>query len=203
MNRVRKHDAVRAEIARAAVRSFLRNGFEQTTVDDIAAAAGISRRTYFRYFSSKDESLLSKMQEVGISVAERLAQVPETVPPLIALREAFLQVESNLGEVRERQRALANMLRTNPRVHGAFLVVQLEWIDELTAILASRHGDHERMADRFHALMALNAWNLAVDRWLDEPVSTLRDQAMHVFTELLLLAPPPEDAGGVASSGAR
>ncbi|MCA9846415.1 MAG: TetR family transcriptional regulator [Dehalococcoidia bacterium] len=191
VNRVRSHDTVRAEIARAAVRSFLRNGFEQTTVDDIAAAAGVSRRTYFRYFGSKDESLLSQMQEVGVFVAERLARVPETVPPLVALREAFFQVESTLAEFRDRQRALATMLRTNPRVHGALLVVQHEWVDELASILTTRHGGQERMADRFHAHMAVTAWNLAVDRWLDDPASTLRDQAMDVFRELdeLVLAP--------------
>ena len=188
---MRKHDAVRSEIARAAVRSFLHNGFEQTTVDDIAAAAGISRRTYFRYFGSKEDSLLSQMQEVGVFVAERLARVPETVPPLIALREAFFQVESTLGEFRARQRALAKMVRTNPRVHGAFLLVQHEWVDDLASILARRHGGQERMADRFHAHMAVTGWNLAVDRWLDDPASTLPDQATYVFRVLdeLLLAP--------------
>jgi AcrR family transcriptional regulator len=201
VNRVRNHDTIRSEIARAAVRSFLQDGFEHTTVDDIAAAAGISRRTYFRYFGSKDESLVSKMQEVGILVAESLARAPVTVPPHIALRDAFLDVESHLGEFPDRQRALANMLRTNPRVHGAFLLVQLEWIDELSAILASRHGGQEQMADRFYAHMALGAWNLAVDRWLDDPASTLRDQAIQAFTELAALLPTAEHdaAAGVCT----
>lgn len=112
---MRNHDTVRAEIARAAVRSFLRNGFEQTTVDDIAAAAGVSRRTYFRYFGSKDESLLSQMQEVGVFVAEHLARVPETVPPLVALREAFFQVESRWPSFAS---ASARWQRCSERIHA-------------------------------------------------------------------------------------
>ena len=187
VNRLRSHDTTRAEIARAAIRSFLRDGFEQTTVDDIAAAAGISRRTYFRYFGSKDESLLSGMQEVGILVADAFRRIPATVPPLVALRDAFLEVEGSLAEFPDRQRVLGKMLRTNARVHGALLLVQLEWIEDLTEVLASRHGGEERTVDRLLAHMAMDAWNLAVDRWLEDPSATLRNHALHTFAELMSL----------------
>lgn len=189
VNRLRSHDTTRAEIARAAIRSFLRDGFDSTTVDDIATAAGISRRTYFRYFGSKDESLLSGMQEVGILVAEAFRRMPTTVPPLVALRDSYLEVEASLAEFPERQRALGKMLRTNNRVHGALLLVQLEWIEDLTEILASRHRGEERVADRLLAHMAMDAWNLAIDRWLEDPSSSLRTEAIQTFDELMKLVP--------------
>jgi len=189
VTRLHSHDTTRAEIARAAIRSFLRNGFDSTTVDDIAAAAGISRRTYFRYFGSKDESLLSGMQELGILVAEAFRRMPASTPPLVALRDAFLEVESSMGEFPDRQRALGRMLRTNARLHGALMLVQLEWIEDLTEVLASRHGGEEHTTDRLLAHMAMDAWNLAVDRWLEEPASTLRTQALHSFAELMALVP--------------
>lgn len=190
VNRLRSHDFTRAEIARAAIRSFLRDGFDQTTVDDVAAAAGISRRTYFRYFGSKDESLLSGIQEVGILIAEALRRLPDSVPPLVALRDAFLEVESSLSEFPDRQRALSNMLRTNSRVHGALLLVQLEWVEDLTEVLASRHPDgEERTADRLLAHMGMDAWNLAVELWLEDSSSSLRTQATHTFAELMSLVP--------------
>lgn len=189
MNRMRSHDTTRAEIAQAAIRSFLRDGFESTTVDDIAAAAGISRRTYFRYFGSKDESLLSGMQEVGILVAEAFRRMPNTVPPLVALRDAYLEVEASLSEFPERQRALGKMLRTHPRVHGALLLVQLEWVEDLTEALASRHGGDERVADRLLAHISMDGWNMAVDRWLEDPSTSLRDQATLTFGELVKLVP--------------
>ncbi len=194
VTRLHSHDTTRAEIARAAIRSFLRNGFESTTVDDIAAAAGISRRTYFRYFGSKDESLLSGMQEVGILVAEAFRRMPSSVPPLVALRDSFLEIEGSLAEFPERQRALGRMLRTNPRVHGALMLVQLEWVEDLTEVLASRHGGEERTADRLLAHMTMDAWNLAVDRWLEDASSTLRAQALHSFAELMALVPDSNPA---------
>jgi len=189
VTRLHSHDTTRAEIARAAIRSFLRNGFDATTVDDIAAAAGISRRTYFRYFGSKDESLLSGMQELGILVADAFRRMPSSAPPLVALRDAFLEVENPLGEFPDRQRALGKMLRTNPRVHGALMLVQLEWVEDLTEVLASRHGGEERTSDRLLAHMAMDAWNLAVDRWLEDASTTLKTHAVHAFAELMALVP--------------
>ena len=195
VGRVHSHDTTRAEIARAAIRSFLRNGFDGTTVDDIAAAAGISRRTYFRYFGSKDESLLSGMQEVGILVADALRRVPASVPPITALRDAFLEVEASLAEFPDRQRALGKMLRTNPRVHGALMLVQLEWVEDLTEVLVGRHGGEEHVRDRMMAHMAMDAWNLAVDRWLDVPGSSLQQEAVYTFGELMALVPEVPNPG--------
>ncbi|MGE3961456.1 MAG: TetR family transcriptional regulator [Dehalococcoidia bacterium] len=190
VSRLRSHDSTRAEIARAAIRSFLRNGFEHTTVDDIAAAAGISRRTYFRYFASKDESLLSGMQEIGISVAEAFRRMPTSVPPIAAMRDAFLEVEAAHAAVPERQRSLGGMLRNNQRVHGALMLVQLEWVEELAEVLASRRADGiEQPADRLLAHMAVDAWNFAVDEWLKSPSSSLADQATRAFDELMKLVP--------------
>lgn len=187
---MRSHDTTRAEIARAAIRSFLRGGFENTTVDDIAAAAGISRRTYFRYFGSKDESLLSGMQELGITVAEVARRIPHSVPPLAALRDAFLEVEASMSEFPDRQRALGKMLRTNPRVHGALLLVQQDWVDDLTEVLASRRpGGQEQPTDRLLAHMAMDAWNIAADRWIEDASKTLREQAIQSFAELMAIVP--------------
>lgn len=192
---LRSHDTTRAEIARAAIRSFLQNGFEQTTVDDIAAAAGISRRTYFRYFASKDESLLSGMQEIGIAVAEAFRRAPAGTPPLIALRDAFLEVEGTFADYPERQRALAGMLRTNTRVHGALLIVQRDWIEEFAEVLAARRGE-ALPSDPLMAHMAMDAWNLGVDRWLADPTTSLRAQGLRAFADLMSLVP---EAGAVST----
>ena len=197
VSRLRSHDTTRAEIARAAIRSFLRNGFEHTTVDDIAAAAGISRRTYFRYFASKDESLLSDMQEMGISVAEAFRRAPASLPPLTAMREAFLEIEGVASEFPERQRSLGAMLRANQRVHGALLLVQLEWIEEFAEVIANRRGDSvERPTDRLIAHMGMDAWNMAVDWWLEDEGSSLHDQAARAFELLGQLVPNGGDISG-------
>jgi AcrR family transcriptional regulator len=68
---------VRRELVAAAVRLFRSRGYEETTVDDIAAAAGVGRRTYFRYFPSKEDAI-SPDHEVGLT---RIAEVFATAHP--------------------------------------------------------------------------------------------------------------------------
>src|SRR4051812_18926129 len=82
-------DAVRAEVQRQAWLLFSEHGFEATTVDRIAAAAGMSRRTFFRYFASKDHLVLARMVESGAALVEDLEARPATETPWTALRKAF------------------------------------------------------------------------------------------------------------------
>jgi AcrR family transcriptional regulator len=68
---------VRRELVAAAIRLFRDRGYEETTVDDIAAAAGVGRRTFFRYFPSKEDAI-SPDHEVGLA---RVAEVFATAHP--------------------------------------------------------------------------------------------------------------------------
>jgi len=71
---------VRRELVAAAVRLFRTRGYEETTVDDIAAAAGVGRRTFFRYFRSKEDAI-SPDHEVGLArVAEVFASAHPAEP---------------------------------------------------------------------------------------------------------------------------
>ncbi len=81
--------AVRAEIAAVAVRLFLAQGFDKTTVDQIAAEAGLSRASFFRYFGSKEDVLLGHLEELGHKVADALAARPAHEPAWQALRRSF------------------------------------------------------------------------------------------------------------------
>ena len=64
--------AVREEVMRRAWTLFAEQGFEATTVDQIVAAAGMSRRTFFRYFTGKDELVLERLVESGQQIAAAL-----------------------------------------------------------------------------------------------------------------------------------
>src|SRR6478735_7506224 len=81
--------AVRDEVMRQAWLLFSEQGFEATTVDQIAAAAGMSRRTFFRYFAGKDELVLARLVESGENVAEALRGRPADEPVWKSLRRAF------------------------------------------------------------------------------------------------------------------
>ncbi|HWV21895.1 MAG TPA: helix-turn-helix domain-containing protein [Devosia sp.] len=88
--RERKRQQTRQRIVEAGLGLFKAHGYEATTLDAIAAAAGISRRTFFHYFKSKDEILLSMQAGLGEQLAAAIGREPQGKPPLATLRDAML-----------------------------------------------------------------------------------------------------------------
>ncbi|GAA1871893.1 TetR family transcriptional regulator [Pseudonocardia ailaonensis] len=87
--RSRARRAVRAETTEVAVDLFLRNGFDATTIEEIAAAAGMSRSTFFRYFGSKEDAVLGELADYGERVLAALCERPEDEQPWTSLRQAL------------------------------------------------------------------------------------------------------------------
>jgi AcrR family transcriptional regulator len=87
--RERTRRAVRKELQTVAIRLFLQQGFEATTVEQIAEAAGLSRRSFHRYFASKDDVLTAALEDSGAKIAAGIATRPETESPWLALRRGF------------------------------------------------------------------------------------------------------------------
>ena len=87
--RERTRRAVQGELIDAAQRLFAEHGFEAVTVDQIAAAAGMSKRSFFRYFTGKDEVILGKVARQGEEFARALAARPSDEPVWTALRRMF------------------------------------------------------------------------------------------------------------------
>jgi len=68
--RERTRRAVRDELTQLAKDLFVEKGYDETTIDDLAAAAGMSKRTFFRYFASKEELVVGKYEILGEQLAE-------------------------------------------------------------------------------------------------------------------------------------
>ncbi len=81
----------RAELSHIALQLFVEHGFDETTVDDIAAAAGIGRRTFFRYFASKNDLPWGDFDDMIEGMRAHLQATPEDVPLMAALRAAVLE----------------------------------------------------------------------------------------------------------------
>ncbi|WP_229069020.1 TetR/AcrR family transcriptional regulator [Actinoplanes sp. DH11] len=75
--RERRRLATRAEIEAAALDLFAERGSERTTVEDIAAAAGVSQRTFFRYFPTKEDAVLGIHRSFHRAIADRIATLPD------------------------------------------------------------------------------------------------------------------------------
>jgi TetR/AcrR family transcriptional regulator, regulator of mycofactocin system len=80
----------RRQLALVAMRLFSEQGFEQTTVDQIAAAAGVSRRTFFRYFATKSAVLWNDFDREVQTITRLLAQAPPEQPMMQAIRDVVV-----------------------------------------------------------------------------------------------------------------
>src|ERR1700720_3018632 len=81
--RQRKRQQTRERLTQAAMALFLERGFEATTLDDIAAAADVSRRSFFHYFASKEDVVFAWQEETTAALIAAVAARPanESMPP--------------------------------------------------------------------------------------------------------------------------
>src|SRR5213596_3319866 len=105
--RERTRRAVRGELAQLAVRLFVERGYDETTVDDLAAAAGMSKRTFFRYFASKEELVMGKYEYFGEQLVDDLAARPADEPVWVSLRQVFGRVVDHVESDARRTESVA------------------------------------------------------------------------------------------------
>lgn len=116
--RERKKARTRAELQSHALRLFRDRGYAATTVDDIAAAAEVSRSTFFRYFPSKEDVVL--FDDVDPLMAEAFAEQPAGTPLLGALRIALRTAFGRLSpEKRELEEVRMELVRQVPELAAA------------------------------------------------------------------------------------
>lgn len=116
--RVRRRRLVQAEIERVAIRLFLEHGYDAVSVEDIAAQAGMSWRTFFRYYATKDQILRRYQSGLTDALVDAFAAQPADVPALEALRRAYASTSAVATPDRQRVRALGRLLATAPAVHA-------------------------------------------------------------------------------------
>ena len=138
--RERKQALVRAEIGRVAWDLFARRGYEATTVAEVAEAAGVSRRTFFRYYSSKEDVLVEATDEFAEAVLASMAARPLDEPPIVAIERALIPViESRLADT-ERVRTVIRLLRQSRTLRRAMLERHAMMEERLAIQLAERLG---------------------------------------------------------------
>ena len=99
-------------IAREGLRLFLEQGFEATTIEQIAAAAGISRRTFFHYFEAKEESVFCSHGGMESAVTALIDGLPGETPPLRAVEQVLIELVSRFES--PEALAIGRMIRQTP-----------------------------------------------------------------------------------------
>jgi AcrR family transcriptional regulator len=137
--RQRKKIETRLTLARAAMRLFEERGYAATTVDDIAAAANVSRRTFFRYFASKDEVFIVDPEGKLAALHIALAGGPPDEPTIAALRRGIVALASAYFEP-DLVRVEARVAAREPAIAAAGLAYQVRWEDALAREVAVDMG---------------------------------------------------------------
>ncbi len=136
----RRRRLVRGELARVAVALFAERGFDTVTVDEIAAAAGMSQRTFFRYFATKEDVVLEFERGLWQDLVTAFDERPADEGAVTALREAF-RVTSHV-EPADRARALqlARILDAAPALQARATGERVAEDQALVAGVARRMG---------------------------------------------------------------
>ena len=183
--RERKHEFVLKEIERAAWDLFATVGFDRATVEEISRNAGVSRRTFFRYFRSKEELLSFSVEQFGQRVAQRFAEAPKSRKPLAALENAILSVmREEMHDTRQPKEMLGLMFE-EPNVRGRFLCALSRWVPLLGQELMKRkayRGDAARC--NLVAALYCTAFDQAHLRWYREGTGDLPGQIKRAFRQL-------------------
>ncbi|MFC5143922.1 TetR/AcrR family transcriptional regulator [Streptomyces aureoversilis] len=158
--RERKKRRTRDTLIRSALELFALKGYERTTVDEIAEAAEVSQRTFFRYFANKEEVALAMQTSVDALFLATLRSRPAAEAPLPALRGAVLATWEGASEVIESVVPLELHMRTyrmvesTPQLLAARLRKLSEVEEQLTREIARREGLDLGTDPRPHVLVA-------------------------------------------------
>ncbi|ACY97931.1 mycofactocin system transcriptional regulator [Thermomonospora curvata] len=173
----------RATLEARAFELFARKGFEETTVDDIAAAAGIGRRTFFRYCASKNDLVWGDFEGHLLKLRRLLEEADPTLPTMEVLRRAV--VEFNRFDPRDvpwhRQRM--ELILKVPTLQADATLRYASWRAVIAEFVASRTGlPPSAMTPRLAGHVLLAAAVAAYEHWLsgdgDAELAELLDKAI-------------------------
>jgi AcrR family transcriptional regulator len=164
--RARVREGTRIEVGMIALDLFAEKGFEATTAGEAADAAGISRASFFRLFSSKEEAVFARQEATGAVIAATLAERPPDEDHWTALQSAFKASTARYLEDPERALARSRLILENPSLRARRLEVHADWSPAICGALASRMGDDaESMKIEGVVAAALGAFDAATTRW--------------------------------------
>jgi AcrR family transcriptional regulator len=165
--RQRKRQQTRERLTRVAMALFLDRGFEATTLDDIAAAADVSRRSFFHYFSSKEDVVFAWQEDSITALIAAIAARPANESMLAAAENAISAMVRQLepGEAL----AMARLKRDNPALQARDQVKYEKLERAVAEALRRRAVDKpDKLQARLVAMIATGAMRIGGECWTAE-----------------------------------
>jgi len=165
----RRRRATELEIAETAARLLAENGPAGVTVENIAAAAGVGLRTFYRYFRSKYDAIAPLLT---VGAADWRETIAHSELPIVDAIDEAIRAALTVQTDRDRQRldevlSLLEVVATDPDLASVWLRVNQESEAQLQQIIAAAHGSDapEPFQDRLLAAAATIAMRVAMETW--------------------------------------
>jgi AcrR family transcriptional regulator len=190
-------ESTRTALREAALARFVRDGFDATSIEDIAADAGVTARTFYRYFASKDEVLFADYEDRLDWFRKALAVRPRREPLIQSVRAAVDSFPDDPALVAEIARVRTEGLEPG-KVEPHIRRVESELARELAAHLLQRDGAADDADARLRATVTARAIAAAVftalDAWMAGPADDLDELSR--LTDVALAVVEPMLEGG-------
>lgn len=178
-------EGTRARVERAALDLFTLRGFEQVTTDEVADAAGISRRTFFRYFATKADAVWGDFAAHVVRLEELLAGADPARPVLASVCAAYVEVNDYAAAELPLLRERMLLILTEPALL-AHSQLRFAEVDRVVArYVAARSGATPTdLVPRLVAATTRAAATTAFQAWLADEHSVLGGHLRSAFAEL-------------------
>lgn len=180
--RERKKRTTRRALQMAGLTLVAERGVEAVTTEEIAAAAGVSQRTLFNYFTSKEDLLVGNDPDLVPALAAALTKRPAHIAPLEALRDVFQQYAQIVAADQDRLRLRMQVVDDNPSLLPAMIGASSVFGRELARVIADRTGA-DLDADLYPSLVvnvALTTMRTTLHRYA---ARSFRDSLTHLTLE--------------------
>jgi len=166
----------RGRLANAAMELYGERGFDTTTVEEIAARAGLTERTFFRYFADKREVLFGGAHELQEFLVARVLGAPASLSPIEVIVTAYMAAGDDIFEARRAfSRARQAIIAANPELQERELI-KLATLSAALADALRQRGVGDPAAS-LAAEAGGSAFKLGFERWVEDaggkPMSTL------------------------------
>jgi AcrR family transcriptional regulator len=167
--RERKKAESRAAIIQAALELYRERGFDSVTIDQIAERAGVARRTYFRYFATKEAVVVDRRLQQLAKFKELLASAPLTATALDVLRQAMKAIAEDYRVNRKRVLVERALFASSNALAGRDLQVDREFEQAIVEAVLARSGRSQASVRgaKLFAAAAMGVVRVLIDEWAE------------------------------------
>jgi AcrR family transcriptional regulator len=168
--RERRKEAIRQEVSQAGIKLFLKQGFEKTTIDEIVGPLGISRRTFFRHFATKEDLVFVWYEDLTEKLVAACAARPLAETPYEAVCAALRGLLKLYDADPKWAKKMVRLASETPALVGKSHEKRAMWGRALAATIAKRMEKSSKrdLFAEIIATTAINAFAISVEAWFAE-----------------------------------